>query len=461
MEKFRNKSNSRPCNRLLTAFFINLFFLITLAAQNQHKNNFSDLYTAGEISEKKDLHFEFIAAENQNFFVNEDLYFYLNISDLNPTQIELKSYNLPKNVQLKMFKKTENYENNGTLINLWLNFKETGVYELENFVFLLKNRNKNLEINVKFPKITIKNDISKEFPKIVIAFENGKKIYYDEKTENLLQMQESKIPILQINEGEKLSFTVYVQFAKKILGFNYEIPKNVIFKQTDFFDYKNYNKEFSDEFEYNDNLQPLARFELTGLTNGIEEFPCFFIQTENYQGKKEEIKFKGFFIEFLKNDRTETIAEKEIYNEIFSQINETENQIKTDELTYEECKKIAKKLKRDYIKKLVFVFLPIFAVFLVIFFILLKKVKFKKTVTAIFVAFFLILLSCFVALCYKNKNGIFLGGKIYAIPDENSKAQNEYSAGKKIKLLERTEKWFYIQTEEEISGWCKKENVII
>lgn len=457
MEKFRNKSNSKPCNRLLTAFFINLFFLITLTAQNQHKNNFFDLYRANEISEKKDFSFEFIAAENQNFFVNEDLYFYLNISDLNPAQIELKSYNLPKNVQLKMLKKTENYESNGTLINLWLNFKETGVYELENFVFLLKNRNKNSEINVKFPKITIKNDILKESPKIVIDFENGKKIYYDENAENLLQMQESKMPILQINEGEKLKFTVYVQFVKKILGFNYEIPKNVIFKQTDFFDYKNYNNEFT----YNDNLLPLARFELTGLTSGIEEFPCFFVQTENYQEKKEEIKFSGFFIEFLKNDKTETITEKNIYNEIFAQINETENQIKTDELTYEECKKIAKKLKRDYIKNLIFVFLPIFAVFLAIFFIFLKKIKFKKTVTAIFVAFFLILLFCFAILCYKNKNGVFLGGKIYAIPDENSKAQNEYPAGKKIKLLEKTEKWFYIQTEDEISGWCKKEDVII
>lgn len=467
MEKFGNKPNSKSRDRLLSVFFI-INLATTLAAQNRLENNFYDLQKPNEIakiSEKSDFSFEaikFTAAENQNFFVNEDLNFYLHFPSANPSQIELKSYKLPQNAQFKMLRKTENHENGGTKIDLWLNFKTEGVFEIEDFVFSMKNRDENLEIRAKIPKIAIKKDISKESPKIVIVFENGNSIYYDNDGEFFAQsqFQEEKTPIFQIEEGEKLNFTVCAQFSKKILSFDYEIPKNAIFKQTEFFDYKN-RAEFSDDF-FSEELLPLGRFELTGLTGGIEEFPAFFLQTENFRGENEEIKFSGFFIEFLKSGKSEKIAEKNIYGEAFAQINEAENRIEVEkkELTYEECEKLAQKLKNNRVKKLILIFFPIFAFFAAAFLLVLKKIQTKKTVAAVFVALFASLAVVFFVSISKNNEGIFTGGKVYGIPDENSGAQTEYPAGEKIKLLEKTENWIFIKIEENF-GWCKKENAII
>jgi hypothetical protein len=65
--------------------------------------------------------------------------------------------------------------------------------------------------------------------------------------------------------------------------------------------------------------------------------------------------------------------------------------------------------------------------------------------------------------CAVRKNeryGICTGCKIYSIPQENAESVSEISNATRVRILEKTGKWYYIEAGES-GGWCKTDEICI
>ena len=65
--------------------------------------------------------------------------------------------------------------------------------------------------------------------------------------------------------------------------------------------------------------------------------------------------------------------------------------------------------------------------------------------------------------CSVRKNehyGICTGCKIYSIPQVNAESVSEVSGGSRVRILERTGKWYYIEVGE-TGGWCNTDDICI
>ena len=59
-----------------------------------------------------------------------------------------------------------------------------------------------------------------------------------------------------------------------------------------------------------------------------------------------------------------------------------------------------------------------------------------------------------------ERYGISTGCKIYSIPQENAESVFEVSSGSRVRILERTEKWYYIEVGE-TGGWCTADDIFV
>jgi hypothetical protein len=79
---------------------------------------------------------------------------------------------------------------------------------------------------------------------------------------------------------------------------------------------------------------------------------------------------------------------------------------------------------------------------------------------------FIILLVIGIAIliyCAVRKNeryGICTGCKIYSIPQSNAESVSEVSGGSRVRILEHTGKWYYIEVGE-TGGWCNTGDICI
>ena len=69
-----------------------------------------------------------------------------------------------------------------------------------------------------------------------------------------------------------------------------------------------------------------------------------------------------------------------------------------------------------------------------------------------------LLVYCFVRR--SERYGISAGCKIYSIPQENDESVFEVGSGNRVRILERTEKWYYIEVGE-TGGWCIADDIFV
>ena len=65
--------------------------------------------------------------------------------------------------------------------------------------------------------------------------------------------------------------------------------------------------------------------------------------------------------------------------------------------------------------------------------------------------------------CAARKNeryGICTGCKTYSIPQLNAESISEVSAGSRVRILESTGKWYYIEVGE-TGGWCNTDDICV
>ena len=461
MEKQRNKrlfkSGRRFLITLLLCFTTNLLF-----SQNLTLEQIKQLRIAPE--------------EGQNLYTKTDLKFIVTIPNVRASKVQVLSATQKQDITFRTIRKTDNYNQTGTIIEIWYNFAKEGTYTLSPISVMIQNRQRT----ISFSPVTVTVDPSTMNPRIVILFEDGTKIYSDEINTGL--------PVVKIPSEKKTGLTVNLQYATQLTQFSWELPKNSIFTCV-----KEY--EFTEaryrERNYTHTLIPVASFEWTGLVPGLQKIPAFKLYAVGYNGSRIELKMPGFLVEFTESNVTDNNKnEADIFSSAFFQEEEDDVTLESTALTKEECQTLANYYTREHNEFLLYLrarrnrinyeescglFIsrnPIFPsvlfyisiiVILASIICLILAVRNKHKIRTLVFIVLLVIGIAIMIYCTVRKNehyGICCGCKIYSIPQENAESVSEIQSGSRVRILERTEKWYYIEVGES-GGWCNTDDICI
>ncbi len=446
-------------------------FLISLFLISSTVSAFSQNISLEEIKKLR-----IVPAEGQNLYTKTDLRFIVTIPNVRPAQIQVTSTNQQQDIVFRTMRKSEDYEQNGTLIEIWYNFDKKGDYKLSPISLLIQNRKRS----ISFEPVTITDDPAKMNPRIVIVFEDGTTIYSDDPT--------FQNPLLNISTGKKLHFTVNIQYATQLVQFSWDIPKDSIFTCTKQYEFTEIRQR---ERVYSHVLIPVADFEWTGLVSGPQSLPKVKLNAAAYNGSRNELIFPEVVINFT--ETSETLSQEktsDIFAAAFYQEQKTPEEIVTPSLTKEECQQLCSLYSKEhnlfitYLKArkdrinfeqehgivvsaspifpgvLLYVSLLIILSSTICMIIAIRK---KHRIRTLLFVVLLIMGTAILIYCAVRRSeryGISAGCKIYSIPQENAESVFEVASGNRVRILERTEKWYYIEVGE-TGGWCTADSIFI
>lgn len=456
MEKQRIKSIAKSCRRLL----------VFLLVMNCFSSLFSQTLTASMI---KALVIE--PSGNQNMYAKEDLAFEVFIPYVKSNQVQVQSPSLPANVSFKQIKKTD-YTGGGIKLEIWYSFAKKGDYQMPPLSLVIQNRRRT----INFAPFSIFDNPADMLPRIVIEFSNGAIIYSDVPGESF-----------QVPVGEKINFTVNLQYAVQLIQFDYDIPKDSIFRQTKLFEITEIKYR---EKKYSDELIPVASFEWTGLIKGAQILPSMKLQVTGYNGYRIDLMMPEFSVDFVPLEEMFLEEEKSsLFDDAFDFSLEQDDLAGKINITGDICEKLAdyrikernslvnyKANKEKRIAEEERLMLPVtedefvmglfylsILLLVIIFGVLLLLLRKKRKNASILTGTLFICAVVFYIYAQVNASklyGIFKGGKISSIPEDNAESYSEIAAGQRVHVTEKAGKWYYIELGE-TGGWCESTAVIL
>ena len=414
--------------------------------------------------------------QEQNLYTKTDIKFTVTIPNAPPSQVQVLSANQKADITFRSMRKSENYELKGTTIEIWYNFSTPGSYSLSPLSLMIQNRRRSID----FEKITVTEDPATMIPRIVLVFEDGTKVYSD----NL----NFPSPLLSVKTGKKLRFTVNLQYAIQLVQFNWDIPKDSIFTCTKQYEFTEVKYR---ERVYSHSLIPVASFEWTGLVAGPQALPKIRLNAAGYNGYRNELLLPEIIIDFKDaGDFVDETDEADIFKDAFFQEAAESESEEIIPLTKEDCLKLSKLYSREH--NVFFTYLkarkdrvhfekdhgivasstqifPAVLLYIAIIIILASIVclilalRNKHTIRSLLFVVLLLLGTAILIYCTVRRHerfGISAGGKLYSIPQENAESVSEVVSGSRVRILEHTGKWYYIEVGES-GGWCESSDVFI
>lgn len=461
MEKQRIKRLIRSCRR----------FLITLLLCISAAPLFSQTLTLDQIKQLR-----LVPEEGQNLYTKTDLKFIVTIPKVHPSQVQVLTANQQNDINFRTMRKSENYEQNGTNIEIWYNFTNKGDYTLAPLSVMIQNRRRS----ISFEPVTVTEDPATMSPRIVLVFEDGTKVYSDD-----INIQK---PLLTVKTGKKLKFTVNIQYATQLIQFNWNIPKDSIFTCTKQYEFTEVRQR---ERVYSHTLIPVASFEWTGLVPGPQSLPRIRLNAAGYNGYRSELLLPEIIIEFTEaSDSMDEAIDSDIFDDAFYQEASEAEDILSTGLSRGECQELSKLYTRErnlfltYFKARkarinfenehglvvsstqVFPTLYIYISVIVIItsiICMIFAVRNKHKIRMLLFIVLLILGTTVLVYCTVRRHeryGICAGCKIYSIPQENAESVSEVGSGNRVRILEQTGKWYYIEVGE-TGGWCTSDNIFM
>ena len=466
MEEQRSIIRSESCRRLLIAFFL-LLLSIPL---------FSQTLTLEKVRQLR-----IVPEENQNLYTKTDIKFFVTIPLVRPSQVQVISAEQKSDISFRTMRKRELYDNedSGTILEIWYSFDKKGDYKLEPLSVMIQNRKRS----IAFEKISITDDPAKMLPRIVIIFDKGPTVYSDEsENENLSD------PLMNIPLGQKLSFTVYLQYATQLVKFNWNIPQNSIFTQTKEYEFTELKYR---ERVYSHDLIPVASFEWTGLKEGLEALPKFHVAASGYNGYRSELILPDLSINFTAaSDNQIENTENDIFSQAFFSEKEEGDNLSSSIFTLEDCQRLAELYSKERNSFFTYfaakrqrinfeescgmiseeskistsfpLYVSLLIILLCILGIIISKIRKHKIRLLIFITILFFALAVFAYSHIKRSEqfGICTGCTIYSIPENTAAASSEIGAGNTVRILENTGNWLYVELGQS-GGWCKAEKILI
>ena len=461
MEKQRNQRFIKSGRRLLIILLV-LFCSGALSAQN---------ITLEQIRQLR-----FVPDEGQNLYTKTDLKFTVTIPNVPASQVQVLAATQDHDITFRTIRKSDDYKQNGTIIEVWYNFAKEGSYTPSPLPMLIQNRRRS----ISFEPVTVTVDPSTMNPRIVLAFEDGTTVYSDGAYGNT--------PVVKIPTGKKIKLTVNLQYATQLTQFNWDLPKDSIFTCIDEYEFTETRYR---ERVYSHTLIPVASFEWTGLLPGQQKIPTFRLNAIGYNGSRIELRMPGFLVEFTENTGAEKSAdENDIFSAAFFQEEEADDSLGATVLTREECQTLADYYTKEHNEFLLYpkarqnrinyeescgllvspnpiypsvLFYIAIIIIITSIVLLILAIRHKHKIRTLTFIVLLVIGIAILIYCAVRKNeryGICTGCKIYSIPQANAESVSEVSAGSRVRILEHTGKWYYIEVGE-TGGWCNTGDICI
>jgi hypothetical protein len=436
---------------------------------------FGNTLSAQTYSQMKALR---MISQNDVIYAGKECQFSLVIPSAKTADVQMEIPSLPAGVSFISMRRTDFIENgvqSGTKIDLQISFRVQGEYKLPPLRVKVKNRS----YDIPFDSVVVQQDPATLSPCLIIHFDNGVEVK---------NAQPSPEPLFSVRAGDKIRFTVYVQYTVQVINFEWSIPKNALFtevKKYKITEGKPRGSGFSAE------LIPVARFEWQPLVSGLTALPDMHLTATSYGGMRVKLVQPDMRISVLpaEKKKTGTVNNNESY---FSYaFTETENvndsKARTD-ISEENCKKLAelrirerhspvpwkaaaerrafeKKLGisggRNESSEILFILLVIVtAVFVLLALLLFILKKTARAIPFIVCACAAFVCTVIAGVHLSSLYGIFKGGSIRSVPDVASGFVSPVASGQRVRIEEITGKWIYIQYGS-TGGWVSSSSIIV
>ena len=436
--------------------------------------------TPGELSAKKYATYEYVRSlsfkkADEYFFTAQECSYYLDIANVSPDNVTVYVNTLPHNVSLVSCKKEvmlpdpDTDDESGTHVVMKLSFSKPGKYKM-NAVDVIVN---GIFYRLPFESVEVLENPRHLQPQISVVFDD------------------ERVPgprnTISITSGEHIRFTIFIRYAMQITSMYWTVPENSLFKEIqsyDFADGTSVKNEFTTE-EF-----PLASFDWQPLVEGTYTFPDITVVASSYSGSISETGLPNilFKVEQKKNSEEEASEKKQTYAYAFDSTGDEELSVlkemglsSVEELHalrekerhsfpfFSEVKNKRQELEKQYELKnedsetslpltitLAVISVLLFACIVLSF--TMKKFLFTgisiAAFTGVFVFTTVLMLSCF------TQHGIFKGGVLSPVPEENVSASVTLKPGSLVVISQKAASWLYIR-HNETYGWIPESDVLI
>ncbi|MBE6354210.1 hypothetical protein [Treponema sp.] len=409
------------------------------------------------------------------FFTAEDCSYILDIANVTPENVTVYVNTLPAHVSFISSKKEilvpepGSDDENGTRIIMKLSFSQPGSYKV-NAIDVIVN---GIYYRIPFERVEVLNNPRQLVPELSVKFEDGHVL--------------SNKGVITARSGDHIRFTLYSKYAVSIENISWKVPENSLFQEVKSFEFIT---EAVDKKTFTPNEVPLITYDWQPLKSATYSFPEISIVALSYNGSRSELVLPNITFRIL-DARTEAKVAEDSYSSVyayaFDEPAEEENHVficddaalrKIRALREKERRSVpyftdAKKERTAYeeycgldnvddeasiplgiVSWVIFVLLMVSSV--VVF--LLKR-KIEGVVVSVAALFFLIH-SVFYTVSISERHGVFKGGLLSPIPEENISTAVELSAGCVVSIKERAGNWLYVRHNESY-GWIPKDSVYI
>ena len=151
MEKQRIKRLIKSGRRFLIALLV-VFYPVTLVAQS---------ITFEQINALR-----ITPVDGQKLYTKTDLKFSVTLTNVRSSQVQIISADQQSDISFRTIRKAENYDKNGTTIEIWYNFENKGPSKLKPISVMIQNRKRN----IAFEPVTVADDPATMLPRLVLVF---------------------------------------------------------------------------------------------------------------------------------------------------------------------------------------------------------------------------------------------------------------------------------------------------
>ena len=418
-----------------------------------------------------------VKSDTQSVFTARENGFTLEISDIEPALVQNDLPQLPDGVQLVSSKKEEFLQEDGgrgTRIHLWFTFRETGPVRLPPLILIAGKKT----YYIPFENVNVFENPDLINPLAQIEFISGARV--TDRSEELIRVTATA--------GEKIFFDLNLKYFSQIISFNWKLPENSIFEELETSEYAG-GKAVGHTFS--DISLPVAKFSWMPLVEGEYPLPEFSLTAIAYNGGQRSVKMPSVTVKVL--PAKETTGQKknsgensQIFNSAFTRPGKESSGFSAKKILVQDCRELARlrtleknslfagKIREerkllekkfsiqngeDEVKKPLVqlcLVLTLVLVVLTAIFIGLRHTKLSIIFTVCSV--FAVVATVYGVFGLLGNWGIFAGGAISPVPEETTSAVQNIDGGLRVKILEKTRDYLYIESDE-INGWVKKELV--
>ncbi|MBR7064304.1 MAG: hypothetical protein IKI31_04075, partial [Treponema sp.] len=349
-----------------------------------------------------------------------------------------------------------------------------GTYTLPPLHVRINNRS----YAIPFLEINVEHDLENLQPRLIMKFDNGIEVSSTEKYST---------PIFTVTAGEKMYFTLYLQYAIQINQFSWNAPKDAIL--TELQRYEMLDASSRKEGVSQEKI-PVARFEWLVLKNGTVSLPDIQISVIAYNGERSRISPLQCEV-VVKEKSHESISKNESQKYFVyafeKPFDENENEKKIV-ITKKDCQTLATlrsnekhsflpykaKLERKEFEKslnlanaenelnipfviFIFALAVVGIIFALVFFMLKRRgVSFLSFCCSLCILVVLVIAKANPFLY----GGIASGGELFAVPDKTSHVISVLPVGMRVSIEEKAANWFYVKYGS-MGGWVELNHIII